>query len=141
MAGEFIGYGATLGYSDTINGTYVTLAGLLDVDPNELKMGEVKTTAHDSPNYAHTYSPGMIEPGEISVKAHFKRAVYTTLYNLFKGRTKKFWQITVNDVATPSKWQCEGFLSSMKVMTPMEENCEDDLKIKLSGLPVFTEGS
>ncbi len=141
MANEFLGYAATLGYSDTINGTYTTLAGLTDLDPNELKVGEVKTTAHDSPNYAHTYQPGMIEPGEISCKSHFKKAVETTLYNLAKGRTAKYWQITVNDGTTGSKWQCLGFISAIKIMAPLEDNCVADMKIKLSGLPVFTEGS
>jgi hypothetical protein len=142
VSNEIIGYKATLAYSDTQNGTYVVLAGILELDPNELKIKEVDKTAHDSPNYAQEFQPGMIDPGEVSFKMHFKKTSTAAIYTLATNRTTSWWRITLNDHPTdPSNWKSQGFLSSLKNMVPLNDNCTLDAKIKMSGLPIFTQGS
>lgn len=140
-AGE-IGFGAQVGYSDTLNGTYANVSELTDVTHPSIEINDVDLTHHGLTDFFRDFTPGLGTAGEIEFKVLFAKSQQNTLYGLL--RTTKYWRInfpldtgeTVN-----SCWKCRGYLKMIQTMTPLDDKMEATLKVKLRGKPVWTSGS
>ena len=141
MSGE-IGFGMEIAYSDTQNGSYTDVALVTEVVAPAIDVPEVQKTHHGSSSYAHEFTPGLINGGEISFKILFAKAQHNTLYGLI--RTEKWWRIEFpleSGESSQSNWKCAGYLKGIQNLTPMEDKMEVQITIKLTGKPVWTSGS
>lgn len=137
-----IGYGATIGYGDTLDGSYSDLADVTDIVPPKIEVNKVDKTTHSSASYAREMHPGLITAGEATFKLLFDRANETTLYGLI--RTTKYWRIQFpleTGETTASKYRCAGFICGIQPAVPIDDKMETEVTICWTGKPVFTSGS
>jgi hypothetical protein len=131
------GFGTTLGYADTSNGSPTLLGNILKITPAKGSVKDVTYTPLDSADKHAIHLPGSMEGGEVSLNLPYGKTLRNTLEGL-KG-VSKFWTITLPDSAT---FKCEGYIAEIG-----EEEIAPDsllttaLKIQISGKPTFTAGS
>lgn len=133
-----IGYGATLGYSDTENGVYTEVGNLTDVMPPAITSTRVDKTSHSSADATREKSAGLIDPGEIEFKILFDEDEVSALYDLI--RLPKWWRVEyplADGDTTPANWKCQGHLADISAMVPLDDKMEASLKVCLSGKPTF----
>lgn len=141
MAGE-IGFGASIAYADTENGSYTALTTVVDVMAPPVTAARVDVSHHGMTNPFVEKLAGLGDAGEADVVIQFTSAQVATLYALH--RQSKWWRIRaplVGAQTTPATWKCAGFLADLQHLMPMTESMTVPIKIVLSGKPTFTEGS
>ncbi len=138
---SIIGYGTTIGYSLT-NGSFTAVAQVTEISPPETTVGEAKVTHLLSPNAFHEYIASLGEGGEGSFKFLFAKTLAATLRTMQAGRLTYYWQVTFPDgTSQGSTLVFQGHIKGLGTMVPMEEKVECEIKIKVTGLPVFTAGT
>lgn len=130
-----IGYGTTLGYSDTSSGTFTPAMEVINVDGPNMSAGDADFTHMASPDGFKEFKSGTVDPGQITVSGNYVGDDISTLHGLW--RTKKYWKITYPDGAT---WVSAGYLKEVQTKSELDK-LSVDITIKLSGKPTFTKGS
>ena len=140
-AGE-IGYGTILAYSDTENGSYTDIAEMTDIGLPNIEANDVDKTTYTSPSYSREFTPGLINPGEVTFRVLFDKDELDTLYAL--RRTTQWWRIRfplAEGETVPSQWKGQGYLKKVQNMNPLDDKMEADMAVKASGFWTFTPGS
>jgi hypothetical protein len=132
MPDEVAGYGTSIGYADTAEGSYTTLADVVDITPPEEEVDDIETTTHSSTNKVRTYQGGLIEPGETDVVIQFDKTIYGTLRGL-RG-AKKFWKITIPDGSTQV---FAGYIKKIGPETPLDDIVTVNLTMMVAGDPTY----
>lgn len=141
MAGE-IAFGMTLAYSDTLNGTYTSVPKLVDIVTVPLTTNRVDKSHHGMTDPYREFTFGLGTAGEIDATIQIVQSTLETLITLL--RVEKYWRTQlplVTGQSSQGMWKCLGFLADIAPGTPIDDSQTLNLKIVLSGKPVFTAGS
>lgn len=131
-----IGFGMTLGYCDTQNGSYTTLVDLIEIKPHGFKVGKAEATHHSSPNVAEEYLPSTIDYNELECQVSWVKTAYLSFINIL--RQVKYWRVTYPDGSTDT---FQGFITEVGPATPLKERMTCTLKIQPKGLSTFLAAS
>ena len=137
-----IGFGSSIAYSDTENGSYTAISEVVDVMGPPVTVTRVDSSHHGMSNPFVEKLAGLGDAVEVDVVIHFTSSQAATLYALL--RSNKWWRIRaplVGAETTPATWKCAGFLGDFQHLTPLNDRMTIALKIVLSGKPTFTAGS
>lgn len=111
-------------------GTYSQVANLVDIKPHSVSVGKIKTSTHSTTG-SNTYRPmGLGEPGESEVACLYDKTAYGVLAGYVHNKTPLAHRFTYKDAATDVTL---GFISDLKVVTPMEGDATIEAKITHSG--------
>lgn len=141
MAGE-IGFGASLQYSDTENGSYTSVSNVVDIMGPPITATRVDVSHHGMTDPFMQKLAGLGDAGEADVVVQFSSSLVSTLYGLH--RQSKWWKIRaplIGAETTPATWKCQGFLADLQHLMPMNESMTVPIKLVLSGKPTITAGS
>jgi hypothetical protein len=128
-----IGFGMSLGYSDTAEGTPTPLVDLIEIKPFGISVDEAETTHHASPDSAEETEAGLIKFQPLEAKVSWTKTAYPSFTALL--RLTKYWTVTYPG---GSKDVFPGFIIDISPETPLKERMTCSLKIKPKGLSVFT---
>ena len=132
-----VGKNSTLGYSDSVGGSYTTFAEVTDLILPSEEVGEVDATHNLSPDsYEETIPNGWIKTGSVTATLTYEPVEQATLRSLLG--VKKFYQITTPDSATCT---FEGFLSKLDTDLPTKDKCTTKIAIKPTGVVTFAANS
>jgi hypothetical protein len=131
-----IGFGMTLGYCATSNGSYTTLVDLIEIKPAGLKVGVADATHHASPNAAMESAPGLIDFEPLDFKISWTKTAQPAMTALL--RLSRYWKVTYPDGSTDV---FPGFIIEIAAATPIKERMETHVKIHPTGLSTFTAAS
>lgn len=101
-----------------------------------------KTSAHNTdPSAAHTYIPGMLEPGKVTFPLFIKTdtAADRQLATDFANGTMIDWMIQYDTDTLNSHIDFTGFIDSFKLAHPVDGVVKCDISIKLSGKIYYFE--
>lgn len=140
MSHDVLSVGAKLGYG----ASPTNLLDIIDFPGFDISGTDVETTDYDITDKFKTFIAGNFDPGEISVTVKYGLSQFSSIYDQLG--TKQKWTIEINDGqgGTNSTFECQGYLRDIGLAG---EDASDDglvtneLTIKLSGKPTFTEGS
>lgn len=141
MSGE-IGYGTTLGYSTTQNGSYTDVDEVTEITLPNIEINDVDKSHLLSTDYFREFTPGMGNSGEITFKVLFEKVQQAALYALI--RTSRWWRVQfplADGESSPSDWKCSGYIKAIQNMNPIDDKMEAEFKIKFTGKPAFAQGS
>jgi len=143
-AEAIIGFGKQIAYCDTVNGTYIKVAGSQDITTPERELGKAETTNDDSEDFTKDYQPALYEPGTASFKYVYGATQYAALDAVFllatvaatRPQATKFWKVTLPDGATKT---FKGFLTKHSDPLEMEGTviveCEIQVRSKVTYTP------
>lgn len=103
-----ISHGKHIAYSDTENGTYVTIEDTREISFPEAELGSAETTNDSTPDFRKDYIPGLYEPGTISFTYVYGKTQFAAIEALFqlasvagtRNSATKYWKITLSDGST-----------------------------------------
>lgn len=136
-----LGFGTLLQRQEE-NGTWTTLAGVMDLDGPDMSAEAVKVTHQESPSATHEYLPGLIEPGTISTTLVYlpggtaHGAAPGGLAHDFRSRAIRDWRIVWPD-AGDTTWSFRGFVTALKPAAPLEDRLTLDVTIQLAAAPTL----
>jgi predicted secreted protein len=136
MSGAIWAYGSLLQMSETLAGTYVSIAEITELTPPSMSADDIDVTSHSSPDGWREKIKGLKDGGEVSFKANWlptdtTHDGTTGLYEAFKSKYNKFWKIVLPDsIATIS---FAGGLTAFEPDLPLEEQATLSGTIVVSG--------
>jgi len=125
---------ATLGWSSTLTGSYVTNIGEITSIGFSLSTDHADTTSTAS-KYA-AYVPTTIQPNTIFVSALYDGSSGGDVQQFvreFKLKRKATWTVTF----PTGTFRCDGYVSTVTVASPYDSVVRLDLVITLTGEPLF----
>lgn len=123
------GYGATLSYSATVDGSYTEVAQIRDIDLGDLSR-DTKEVKHQDNSQVEKYPAGHLDLGEWSVDFESNFTNYSTLVTMHKAATESFWKYTDSIGNTVTAY---GFVNSLTLTNEMEGTVTGELTITLDG--------
>lgn len=128
---ELIGHGLQFELNTT-GSTYVAIAGTTSVDFGSNKVDTLETTNTGTSGTTRTYTGGLENPGDVSVKLNLLPADATQadLYAAKDGTVRNFKAALAGAVAT---YAFSGIITSIDRSLPDEKLCTLTCKIQISG--------
>jgi hypothetical protein len=123
-----IGYGATVSYSDTENGSYTPIAEILDLALPELTQDSVDATHMESPDNYMEKIPALKDPGEYTFSFNFNNDQYETVFGMVG--TAKWWMI---QSPGGDAWIFPGFISGLGGEMPVNDRIVAEVTLTVSG--------
>ncbi len=142
-----IGYGKSIGYSDTQGGGLTMVDGTIEISYPESELGKAEITNDDSPDFHKDYIPGLYEPGTVKVTYRYTSSIYTqmqTVYQLAsvaatRASATKYWTIELPDGATT---EFRGFISKNNLPIPdLEGSPICEMEIQVGGSSTTEQGT
>lgn len=129
-----IGFGAEVEWADTLGGSYVELAELLDLPLPETTVTAVEATHMKSPNSTMEKIPGLSEEGEFTFSMNFNKTQYNTVFGL-TGQEKYF---KINSPSGDTWGPFKGFVSGRAGDMPINDRIVAEITITPGGYIPFT---
>jgi len=123
--------------------TFVAQAEVKELSFPGIKISSSDRTNLSSPSAFREFVPGLGDAGEITLKLNWTKAQY----NLFVSNVRKSlmgWKITfplVGSEITASTLTGNGHWTDIGGPFPEDDIITNEVTLKVSGLPVFTQGS
>jgi hypothetical protein len=135
-----IGKGTTLGYNTSATagptGTYTAIAEITDLVPPTRTATPVKVERYDSPTLEPELIPSWSEPGDVTFKLTYAKAMAATLATLYNVTAS--YQITKTDSSTKT---VVGIMTQLGEELPLKTACQNTVKISISGSATDSTGS
>jgi len=128
------GKGTTL-----VGGTAGTIGEVTNITINET-METIDVTSMDS-DYRE-FIAGWHDAGEITFTCNYDGSasgVADKLHASYIAATAETWTVTFPDAASGSKFECSGLITNLSTAVPFDDKITQDVTIKLTGTPVFTD--
>lgn len=141
MAGE-LGFGAKIGYSTTLGGTYTNFARVVDVMGPPLTATRVDRTHHDMTDPYRERAAGLGDAGESDFVLEFSQTELNTIFGLH--RLDRYFRVRfplLSGQTTPAAWRCAGFVGDIGTPIPIDDRMTVTCKIVWSGKPTLDLGS
>lgn len=124
-----IGHGAALEIQ--VGSSFITVAGVLSVDFGSNKVDTPDTTDMGTAGSTRTYTPGLENPGDVSIKLNLLpgEATQADLYTA-KGLVANFKAVTAGTISTRT---FTGIITSLDVAIPDDKLATLTCKIQISG--------
>jgi len=143
-ADAIIGYKKKIEFSDTLMGTYVKLAGTININLPERELGTAETTNDDSPGFHKQYIPALYEPGTVTVSYRYGAPGFAAVETLFqlaavastRAAATKFWKVTLPDTTVAA---FQGFVTRNNLPLEIEDSPECEFEIQVSGAMTYTD--
>lgn len=119
-------------------GSYVQVAGLVDLEDVSMSRGAVDTSLMDqTTSYMTSEAATLIDPGELSITLEWdpSDAGQTNLQSDFEGSTNQDYQILYPDGTT---FDFTGHITTWGKATPKEDRITRNVTFKISGAPTIT---
>lgn len=129
------GHGTTL-----TGGTTGAIGEILSISVSGQKRDSIDVSSMDSTSKCREFIPGMIDAGEITFSVNFDKSasgVADRLQTAFLAGTDESWTIAFSGSA--ATFACNGFITDLSYNTEFEGKSTQDITIKLTGVPVFTD--
>lgn len=127
------GYGVTLAYADVGSTTYTPIAQIKDLTGPELDSDDIDVSNNSSPNMTREFMAGWQDSGEVETEVVYTKAQAATLYSIY--RVTKNYLVTLSDGSTI---KFTGYLKTLGIESPQEEEVRQSITIKVSGEVTFT---
>lgn len=124
-------------------GTIIPFAGIIDLEPNKVKVKQVNTTILNS--VADESQPGTPDHGEVKMKIEWTAAIAATIAGWVNNKTVLLFQMTADDfVSTDSSNTFLGYIIEYPPMgddLKKDDRIEASITIKITGKPLPATGS
>ena len=137
-----VGYGATVAFTTSGGGTSGFTGSLVGISGPNITRKSIQVTHMASPGRAHEFLPGMIDYGEFTMTIFFDPDTdppVTTPSNTTETVTIT-WPVPAG-LTNGATWAAQAFIQSYNVGSPLDERCEVEVGIKISGVPTYTNAS
>lgn len=133
-----LGYGKSIAFSDSENGSYTTIAGTIDVQLPERELGAAEITNDDSEDYHKDYTPRLYEPGTASFSYKYTASQFAELETVYqlasdagtRASATKWWKVTLPDGEVH---KFRGFLTKHDLPVEIEEVPTVESEIQVCG--------
>jgi hypothetical protein len=117
--------------------TWTDIAEIIDITPPNIEADDIDASHMLSPNQMKEFLPGWGDGGEVELTVQYDKTRNAALYTLF--RQPKGFRIMFADAPGPSgsKWGLDGYVKGLQNTVEREGVITADLKIKVTGTPVF----
>lgn len=114
------------------SGEYTALLEVTDIELPDAEAEEHDVTHMKSPNRTREFKPGLVDPGEISIKINWKagNATDVELNSLKTSREVRGIKITFPDA---SVWTFSAFVKGYKREVPLGDTKTATVKLRLTG--------
>jgi predicted secreted protein len=119
---------------------FVTVGEATNISGPGMERDVIDVTSHDSPNRFREYVGGLVDGGEVTFEVNWDPALHVGLIADFQDPTPRNYQIVMPD-PPGGDWAFTGFITGMGHEYPHDDKMSADFTFKISGEPVFTEGS
>lgn len=128
----FLGVGTTFSRSETVDGTYVPLAEVLNIDGPTMSRDTPDVTSLDSEGGYKEFIAGFRDAGTISLPMNFTHDTYEAMLDDFEDSTAKYYRIDMpNTEAT--RLQFLGLVTACPVSIQSTTQVTSNVSIKISG--------
>jgi predicted secreted protein len=127
----------TVAQGTTIKKGATKIATLTGIDGLDVQLETIETTVLDSTGNYKTYTAGMKDAGEISIKGRFNYTDHNTLYADLDAGTVNAYTIEFPDkgTTTGTQWTFNALVTGFKTTSEMAGLVEFEAKLKISGKP------
>lgn len=138
-----LGFGKTIEFSDTENGSYTKLPGSITTTLPDRELGEAETTNDDSPDFHRQFIPGLYDPGVVSLTYRYSATGYAMMEELFQLAADavtrpdaiKWWKVTLIDGAVA---KFRGWVKKNGMPVELDTSPEVECEIRATGKMSFT---
>ena len=113
-------------------GSFSDVAEVMDITPPNQQADDVETTHYKSPNRTKEYTPGLIEPGEMSFGINWIPSDDTDLLlqGLKSSGAKRKMRVTWPNGVT---WSWTGYIKGFEPTAPIDDRMTATVTVKVSG--------
>jgi predicted secreted protein len=118
-----------------------TIGEMLSLAVSGQKRDAIDLTTADSADQFRVFAAGMADAGEITMEVGYdgsNEGVGDKLNTAFQAGTPEVWTLTFPDTST---FACSGFITNLGMATAYNEGVKQQLTIKLTGKPTFTDAA
>lgn len=136
-------YSTTLGLDPTGGSSFVAVAEVTHISGPGYKVTSVDRTNLNSPSRAREFVSGFIDAGQATFTCRWTKAEYAILLSHL-GTNLMNWKLTfplVGAEVTASNIAWFGHIEELGTEVPEDDVINNDVTVKISGLPVFVAGS
>lgn len=130
----------THGHGTTLAGTGSagTVGNIITITNTQTR-DSIDFSTMESTDKFREFISGMADAGELTLTVNYDGSdsgVANSLNADFQGGTTSQWTVTFPDTST---WVCNGFITNLGHAIPFDDKITQDVTIKLTGKPVFTD--
>ena len=128
------GHGTTLA-----GGTAGTIGNIINLAIAGQTRDPIDKSTMDSINKFREFLAGMADGGEITITANYDGSaagIANSLNTAYQLGAAETWTITLSDTST---WASSGFITNLGMPIPFDDKITQDITIKCTGVPTFTE--
>ena len=140
----FDGYGVSFGIGDGSSSEgFDLVAEVLDVSGPGYNRDTIDVTHASSPSHYREFIEGFKDGGDVSLTMNFTQASYASFLAKFDSDGKDNFQITIPDDNFSNKPTIvfNGTVTGIETEYSVEDKVTASVTIKVSGKPVYTQGT
>lgn len=119
---------------------FTTIGQATNITGPGLDRDVIDVSSHDSVDRFREYVGGLIDPGEVTFEVNWDPAIHVGLVDDFQDPAPRNYRIVLPD-PPGGDWEFGAFITGMGHEYPHDDKMSADFTFKISGAPVFTEGS
>lgn len=135
-----LGYGSVLIVCSTSDGTTENNIGYVrNISGPGVSGNDIDTTTLDSSSNYRTFTPGLLDPGEVSFQVVYATtlATHKRLARIMGGRISSNWKV-IHASSAGAASSFSGYVKAMSREIPMDDLITCDFTVKVSGIPGYT---
>ena len=111
------------------------------IDIPELKTTFVSASRLNQSDRYNRFRNGRVDPGEVTMEAHFDKTDYNTLKTLVDAGTQLWIQVSIpepDSTSNVSTWSAHGWISALGIGIPDDGGITAPFAFKVNGKPQYT---
>ena len=135
------GFGASLGYGTTSNGSFTSLANITKISGPKFKADAVDVSSHDSPSGYREKLAGLLEAGVITLDLNYDDLAATHQWLTTNLGTAMFFKLTFPTKTSATTAVAAGFVSEVSPEIPHDNKMTCAVQLTLTGAVTITPGT
>src|ERR1035437_5962950 len=127
------GFKSKLEYSTDGGTTYTKIGQCGNISGPNFSGKDININSQDNTDAFDEFTPGLVDPGEISCDLVWDKDVNATLYGMIM--VKQHYRITFSELST---WVAIASLKGLSNDAPVDDKLSAKATFKISGKPTFT---